>query len=107
MSARKYASAVPTPIGLAVAAGLLFFVISLVSGASLALALALAGGVIGVALGVAAAGRLAAQFGWPTLIRPEIVAIAVGFSAAVGIGFGLYPAHKASRLDPIQALRYE
>jgi putative ABC transport system permease protein len=72
-----------------------------------ALALAVAGGVIGVAVGVVTAGRLATRFGWPMLIRPEIVAIAVGFSAAVGIGFGLYPAHKASRLDPIQALRYE
>jgi len=72
-----------------------------------ALALALAGGVIGVAVGVATAQRLASRFGWPMLIRPEIIAIAVGFSAAVGIGFGLYPAHKASRLDPIQALRYE
>jgi putative ABC transport system permease protein len=72
-----------------------------------ALALALAGGVIGVVAGVATAERLAARFDWPMLIRPEIVALAVGFSAAVGIGFGLYPAHKASRLDPIQALRYE
>jgi len=72
-----------------------------------ALALALAGGVIGVIAGVATAERLAARFDWPRLIRPEVVAIAVGFSAAVGIGFGLYPAHKASRLDPIQALRYE
>jgi len=72
-----------------------------------ALALAVAGGVIGVAAGVVTASRLAARFGWPMLIRPEVVAVAVGFSAAVGIGFGLYPAHKASRLDPIQALRYE
>jgi putative ABC transport system permease protein len=72
-----------------------------------ALALALAGGVIGIAAGVVTASRLAARFGWPMLIRPEVVAVAVGFSAAVGIGFGLYPAHKASRLDPIQALRYE
>jgi putative ABC transport system permease protein len=72
-----------------------------------ALALALAGGVLGVAAGVVTAGRLAERFGWPMLIRAEIVAVAVGFSAAVGICFGLYPAHKASRLDPIQALRYE
>jgi putative ABC transport system permease protein len=72
-----------------------------------ALALAVAGGIIGVAVGVVTASRLATRFGWPMLIRPEIVAIAVCFSAAVGIGFGLYPAHKASRLDPIQALRYE
>jgi len=72
-----------------------------------ALALALAGGLIGVIAGVATAERLAARFDWPMLIRPEVVALAVGFSAAVGIGFGLYPAHKASRLDPIQALRYE
>ena len=69
--------------------------------------LSLIGGLLGVALGVLAAGELASQFDWPTVIRPDIVLIAVAFSAAVGIGFGLYPARKASRLDPIQALRYE
>ena len=72
-----------------------------------ALALALAGGVLGVVAGMFAAERLATHFGWPMLVRPGVVAVAVGFSAAVGICFGLYPAHKASRLDPIQALRYE
>ncbi len=72
-----------------------------------ALSLSLAGGVIGVALGLLAARRLAAGFGWPMLVRPDIIVIAVGFSALVGVAFGLYPARKASRLDPIEALRFE
>jgi putative ABC transport system permease protein len=72
-----------------------------------ALTLSLAGGLLGVSLGVAGAYRLALQFGWPTLVRPDIIVIAVGFSALVGVGFGLYPALKASRLDPITALRFE
>ena len=72
-----------------------------------ALALSVVGGMLGVALGLVAAERLAVRFGWPMLIRPDVIALAVGFSAAVGIGFGLYPARKASRLDPIVALRYE
>jgi putative ABC transport system permease protein len=50
---------------------------------------------------------MATKFGWPMLVRPDIVAIAVGFSGLVGVGFGLYPARKASLLDPIDALRYE
>jgi len=72
-----------------------------------ALTLSLAGGFLGAGLGVVSAYRLAFQFNWPTLVRPDIILVAVGFSALVGVGFGLYPALKASRLDPINALRFE
>jgi len=72
-----------------------------------ALVLSVAGGLIGVALGVGVARYLSSSFGWPLLIQPDIVVIAVSFSAVVGVVFGLYPAWKASRLDPIEALRYE
>jgi putative ABC transport system permease protein len=71
------------------------------------MALAFLGGLMGVALGVGAAGELAHKFGWTMLVRPEVVLVAVGFSALTGVVFGLYPARKASRLDPIDALRYE
>jgi putative ABC transport system permease protein len=72
-----------------------------------ALALSVAGGLIGVALGVFLAQRLASTFEWPLLLRPDIAVVAVAFSGLVGMVFGLYPAMKASRLDPIEALRYE
>ena len=72
-----------------------------------ALALSAGGGLIGVALGSASALVLAHEFHWPTIIRPGTVALALGFSAVVGVVFGLYPARKASRLDPIDALRFE
>jgi putative ABC transport system permease protein len=72
-----------------------------------ALALSLAGGVIGVGLGLFLAEQLASRFQWPLLVRPDVIAVAVVFSALVGVGFGLYPARKASRLDPIDALRFE
>jgi putative ABC transport system permease protein len=72
-----------------------------------ALTLSFFGGVIGVLLGVFGARELAAHFGWPTLLRPDIIAIAVVFSGVVGVVFGLYPAQKAARLDPIDALRFE
>ncbi|HEU4384391.1 MAG TPA: ABC transporter permease [Anaeromyxobacteraceae bacterium] len=72
-----------------------------------ALTLAVAGGVFGVGLGLVAAWRLAASFGWPVLFRPDVIVVAVGFSGLVGVGFGFWPALKASRLDPIQALRFE
>jgi putative ABC transport system permease protein len=72
-----------------------------------ALTLSTVGGIIGIVFGLLASQRLASQFGWQMLIRPDIIVIAVLFSAAVGIIFGLYPARKASLLDPIDALRYE
>jgi putative ABC transport system permease protein len=72
-----------------------------------ALALSTMGGLIGVGLGLLGAKMLAGAFGWPMLIRVDVIVIAVGFSGLVGILFGLYPAWKASRLDPIEALRYE
>jgi putative ABC transport system permease protein len=71
------------------------------------LMLSLLGGLLGVAIGWAGARELSTRFGWTMLIRPDIVVIAVGFSALVGVVFGLYPARKASKLDPIQALRFE
>jgi putative ABC transport system permease protein len=72
-----------------------------------ALTLSSIGGIIGVILGIIVAGQLASRFGWPVVIRPDIIVISVTFSALTGIVFGLYPARKASRLDPIDALRYE
>jgi putative ABC transport system permease protein len=72
-----------------------------------ALTLAVLGGLVGIALGLVGAHRLALEFGWPMLIRPDIIVISVAFSGAVGVVFGMYPARKASRLDPIEALRYE
>jgi len=71
------------------------------------IALSLIGGLLGVAAGLGSASWLVARFDWPMRIEPGIVALALGTSAVVGIAFGLYPAWKASRLDPIQALRYE
>jgi len=71
------------------------------------LVLGTAGGVLGVTLGVLVAvliGRLAA---WPILISPPAVALALAFSGAVGLIFGVYPARRAARLDPIVALRHE
>jgi putative ABC transport system permease protein len=72
-----------------------------------ALSLSVTGGGIGVVLGLGGAVWLAKALGWPFLIRADIIMIAVAFSGLVGVGFGLYPARKASKLDPIQALRFE
>jgi putative ABC transport system permease protein len=72
-----------------------------------ALTLSIAGGAAGVMLGVAASRILAWKAGWPILLSPAAIALAFGFSAAIGVFFGFYPARKAARLDPIEALRYE
>jgi putative ABC transport system permease protein len=69
--------------------------------------LALAGGAIGVALGIGSSSVITMIARWPTLIQPSAVALAFAFASAVGVFFGFYPARRASRLDPIEALRYE
>ena len=72
-----------------------------------AVTLSLIGGVIGIALGVGGSNAINALAEWRTVLAPESILLAFGFSAAIGIFFGFYPARKASRLDPIEALRYE
>jgi len=69
--------------------------------------LSLAGGALGVGLGTVAASLISSLARWPTMIEPSAVALAFGFASMVGLFFGFYPARRASRLDPIEALRYE
>jgi putative ABC transport system permease protein len=68
--------------------------------------LSVIGGAVGVAAGMAAAYAISNAAGWPLLIQPSAVVIAVVFSGVVGVFFGWYPALRASRLDPIAALRH-
>ncbi|HEU5153545.1 MAG TPA: FtsX-like permease family protein, partial [Gemmatimonadales bacterium] len=72
-----------------------------------ALALCLAGGILGILLGVWVTNLLAKSNGWNTLISPQSIIMAFGFSAAIGLIFGIWPARRAAKLDPIVALRYE
>ena len=72
-----------------------------------ALAISLAGGLLGIALGLVGARQIALHFGWPFFVHLDVIVISVAFSAMVGVVFGLYPAQKAARLNPIDALRFE
>ena len=72
-----------------------------------AVVLSIIGGLCGAVVGVVGSKLVSALAAWPTIVAPEAVLVAILFSGAVGVFFGFYPARKAARLDPIQALRYE
>jgi putative ABC transport system permease protein len=72
-----------------------------------AMTLSLVGGVLGIVLGIAGAKLTTLIAGWPTIISGNVILLAFFFSLVVGLFFGLYPANKAARLNPIEALRYE
>jgi putative ABC transport system permease protein len=72
-----------------------------------AVTLSLIGGLVGVGLGTAAAYTVAQFAGWRIVLAPEAVLLAVAFAFAIGVFFGFYPARKASRLNPVEALRFE
>jgi putative ABC transport system permease protein len=65
------------------------------------------GGMLGILLGTAAASTLSQLAGWEVFVSPQSVGLAFAFSVCVGLFFGIWPARRAARLDPIEALRYE
>jgi putative ABC transport system permease protein len=72
-----------------------------------AVTLSLIGGLIGVALGVGASLAIGGFLGWRVLLSPEAIGLAVAFAFVIGVFFGFYPARKAARLNPVEALRFE
>ncbi len=72
-----------------------------------AIVLSLVGGVLGLGVGLGVNAGIARALGWALSVPPAAVVLAVGVSATVGVVFGFLPAHRASRLDPIDALRHE
>jgi putative ABC transport system permease protein len=72
-----------------------------------AMTLSLVGGALGIVLGITGAKLTTLIAGWPTIISGDVIMLAFFFSLVVGLFFGLYPANKAARLNPIEALRYE
>ena len=65
------------------------------------------GGAIGILFGMGISKAVAGFGGWDTVVSTNSILLAFGFSVGIGIFFGYYPANKASKLDPIEALRYE
>ena len=70
-----------------------------------AVVLSLIGGIVGIAAGIGAARGLTALMSWPAYVSPQSIALAFAISALIGVAFGYYPARRASKLDPIVALR--